>query len=93
MDRKNINNIMNKVQSALQRTTDTKDLIIGAGVVARTAEMFAKLFPGQAAIIVADLNTWEVAGTAVFVSFDGKEDFTGLNDEQMLYIMNRFSDF
>ena len=61
---------MTKVESALQRTTDTKDLIIGAGVVARTAEMFAKLFPGQTAIIVADLNTWEVAGKAVFASLE-----------------------
>ena len=61
---------MTKVESALQRTTDTKDLIIGAGVVARTAEMFAKLFPGQKAIIVADLNTWEVAGKAVFASLE-----------------------
>ncbi|MBR0393909.1 MAG: sn-glycerol-1-phosphate dehydrogenase [Alistipes sp.] len=59
---------MNKVESALQRTTDTKDLIIGAGVVSRTAEMFKKLFPEQKAIIVADLNTWEVAGKAVYAS-------------------------
>ena len=61
---------MNKVESALQRTTDTKDLIIGAGVVSRTAEMFTKLFPQQTAIIIADLNTWEVAGKAVFVSLE-----------------------
>ncbi|MBO7220407.1 MAG: sn-glycerol-1-phosphate dehydrogenase [Alistipes sp.] len=61
---------MTKVESALLRTTDTKDLIIGAGVVARTAEMFAKLFPAQKAIIVADLNTWEVAGKAVFASLE-----------------------
>ena len=61
---------MNKVESALQRTTDTKDLIIGAGVVSRTAEMFAKLFPGKTAIIIADKNTWEVAGQAVFASLE-----------------------
>ena len=47
----------NKVQRALERTTDTKDLLIGPGVVSRTGEMFAKLFPGCKAIIVADLNT------------------------------------
>lgn len=56
---------MNKIESALQRTTDTKDLIIGEGTVARTAEMFKKLFPGKKAIIIADTNTWEVAGKAV----------------------------
>ena len=59
---------MNKVESALQRTTDTKELFIGPGVVARTAEMFAKLFAGQRAIIVADTNTWEVAGRDVEAS-------------------------
>ena len=61
---------MNKIESALQRTTDTKDLFIGAGVVSRTAEMFKKLFPGQKAIIIADTNTWEVAGKAVLQSLE-----------------------
>ncbi|MBR0335679.1 MAG: sn-glycerol-1-phosphate dehydrogenase, partial [Alistipes sp.] len=59
---------MTKVERALERTTDTKDLLIGAGVVSRTGEMFTKLFPGCKAIIVADLNTWEVAGKAVYAS-------------------------
>lgn len=59
---------MDKIESALQRTTDTKDLIIGEGTVARTAEMFNKLFPGKKAIIIADTNTWEVAGKAVDAS-------------------------
>ena len=31
-----------------------------------------------------------IAGTAVFVSFDGKEDFTSLTDFQIDYIMNKF---
>lgn len=61
---------MNKVESALQRTTDTKRLIIGSGVVSRTAEMFMELFPGRTAVIVADRNTWEVAGKAVQASLD-----------------------
>ena len=69
---------MNKVESALQRTTDTKDLIIGAGVVSRTAEMFAKLFPQQKAIVVADMNTWEVAGKAVVASLEA----AGIAQEQ-----------
>ncbi len=37
---------MNKVESALQRTTDTKALVIGVGTLPRTAEMFNELFPG-----------------------------------------------
>lgn len=31
-----------------------------------------------------------IVGTAVFVSFDGKEDFTGLNDWQIEYLMGKF---
>lgn len=61
---------MNKIERALQRTTDTKDLVIGPGVVARTAGMFSKLFPGKTAIIIADTNTWEVAGKAVLQSLE-----------------------
>ena len=61
---------MNKIERALQRTTDTRDLVIGPGVVARTASMFQKLFPGKSAIIIADTNTWEVAGKAVLQSLE-----------------------
>lgn len=61
---------MNKIKSALQRARDTKALITGQGVVCRTAEIFASLFPGQKAIIVADENTWEVAGKDVQSSLD-----------------------
>ena len=49
---------MNKVESALQRTTDTKALVIGVGTLPRTAEMFNELFPGCRAVVVADTNTW-----------------------------------
>ncbi len=77
---------MNKVESALQRTTDTKDLIIGENTVSRTAEMFLKLFPGSTAVIVADKNTWEVAGKAVLASLEEagvphEESFVFTDDE------------
>ena len=55
---------------ALERARDTKALIIGSGVVCRTAEMFTQLFPGKKAIIVADENTWEVAGKDAQKSLD-----------------------
>lgn len=61
---------MNKVENALKRTTDTKDLFIGRGVVTRTADMFMKLFPQKTAVIVADVNTWEVAGKDVHASLN-----------------------
>ena len=31
-----------------------------------------------------------IVGTAVFVSFDGKEDFTDLDDWQIEYVMSKF---
>jgi len=55
---------------ALQRARDTKALITGRGTVCRTAEMFASLFPGKKAVIVADENTWEVAGRDAQRSLD-----------------------
>lgn len=62
--------LMNKIEQALQKTTDTKACLIGRGVVADTAQVFTKLFPGKKAIIVADTNTWKVAGEAVQQSLD-----------------------
>lgn len=53
---------MDKITAALERARDTKALIIGNGVVCRTAEMFNNLFAGRKAIVVADDNTWKVAG-------------------------------
>ena len=63
---------MKKIEKAIERARDTKALIIGRGTVSRTAEMFNTLFPGQKAIIVADENTWEVAGKEVQKSLDDR---------------------
>lgn len=61
---------MNKIELALQRARDTKALITGSGTVCRTAEMFTSLFPGKKAVVVADENTWEVAGKDARRSLD-----------------------
>ena len=61
---------MDRLTTALERARDTKALIIGNGVVNRTAEMFMQLFPGQKAIIIADENTWKVAGADAQKSLD-----------------------
>lgn len=61
---------MDKVRSALERTTDTKGVIIGEGSAAETAGLFIELFPGCKAMVVADRNTWEVAGRSVQDSLD-----------------------
>ena len=56
---------MGKIEEALRHTTDTKRLVIGPGCVRESAAMFLDLFPGKKAVIVADRNTWEVAGKDV----------------------------
>lgn len=56
---------MNKVEIALSRTTDTKALVIGNDTLPQVADMFKQLFPGKRAVVVADRNTWRVAGAEV----------------------------
>lgn len=56
---------MNKIESALQRTTDTRALALGVGTLPRAAQLFREYFPGCRALIVADTNTWRVAGAEV----------------------------
>lgn len=51
-----------KIVSALQRTTDTKFLKMETGAVHKTGDLFRTCFPSSKAVIVADTNTWEVAG-------------------------------
>lgn len=56
---------MTIIEQALQKTRDTRSLILGKGAMERTAEMFKNLFPGKKAVVVADTNTWKVAGAKV----------------------------
>ena len=56
---------MNKVEIALSRTTDTKALVIGKNTLPQVADMFKQLFPGKRALVIADRNTWRVAGCDV----------------------------
>lgn len=56
---------MNEIAEALKRAKYTKALEFGVGAMAKTPAMFNELFPGKTAIVVADNNTWKVAGEAV----------------------------
>ncbi|MBQ0123516.1 MAG: sn-glycerol-1-phosphate dehydrogenase [Bacteroidales bacterium] len=60
--------IEERVKKALERTTDTKELVIGKGALSRCAEVFSRMFPSKRAIVVADTNTWRVAGKQVDAS-------------------------
>lgn len=53
---------MNRVDVALQAATQTKALVIGAGVISQVGEMFHSQFPDKRAVIVADTNTYRIAG-------------------------------
>lgn len=57
---------MSEIEKALERARDTKALEFGVGAMEKVPAMFNKLFPGKTAIVVADKNTYAVAGEAVY---------------------------
>lgn len=69
----------------LKRASDTKALEIGSGVIEKTPEMFSSLFPGRRPLIVADTNTWRVAGERLFSLFEK----TGLSPENPYIFTDR----
>lgn len=54
-----------RIDSALKAARDTKQLLIGKGVVRDTGALFASVFSNQPAIVVADDSTYGVAGMSV----------------------------
>ena len=56
---------MTEIEIALERARDTKALEFGAGAMEKVPAMFRRLFPGKKAVVVADVNTYRVAGEAV----------------------------
>jgi glycerol-1-phosphate dehydrogenase [NAD(P)+] len=53
------------VDRALATATDTRLLVLEAGALTSVAGTFRHLFDGRAAVVVADLTTWEIAGRRV----------------------------
>ena len=54
-----------RIEAALQEATDTRNVTIGAGVLASVADVFEEGFGDSEAVIVADENTFVVAGKQV----------------------------
>ena len=54
-----------RIERALRNATDTADVLIGAGVLGSVNEMFERNFGDQSAVVVADENTFKVAGEDV----------------------------
>lgn len=53
------------IASALKQATETKFLEIGSGILNKVPNIFKDQFPGKKAIIIADPNTYRVAGKEV----------------------------
>ena len=53
------------IDRALKDATDTKAIVTGSGVVSETGRVFTDTFGDAAGILVADENTWAVAGRPV----------------------------
>lgn len=54
-----------RIEAALRDAGDTRRVVIGAGALAAVDTTFRQCFEQQPAVVVADENTWEVAGAAV----------------------------
>lgn len=57
-----------RILDVLPECSDTVAVEIGAGVLDDAGALFARTFPGARAIVVADGNTWAVAGERVQAS-------------------------
>jgi glycerol-1-phosphate dehydrogenase [NAD(P)+] len=54
-----------RINAALEKATDTRDVNIGAGALASVPEVFRENFGEAPVVVVADSNTFEVAGREV----------------------------
>ncbi len=54
-----------RIRAALRDATDTEEVVIAAGVLGSVGEVFDRTFGDSAAVVVADENTFAVAGEEV----------------------------
>jgi len=54
-----------RINAALEKATDTRDVNIGAGALASVPDVFRENFGEGSLVVVADGNTFEVAGRKV----------------------------
>lgn len=57
------------LNKALALASDTRVFEMVDGALEKTPEVFKSCFPGRKAIVIADCNTWRVAGEEVFDRF------------------------
>src|SRR5918912_2747002 len=56
---------LERIKAALREATDTKCVLIGSGTLDAVDGVFSQCFADQAAILIADDNTYAAAGSAV----------------------------
>jgi glycerol-1-phosphate dehydrogenase [NAD(P)+] len=54
-----------RINAALGDATDTQNVVIGTGVLSSADVIFGQSFGDQAAVVIADENTWRAAGKQV----------------------------
>ncbi len=59
-------NSQERIAAALKVSTDTAAFELGQGILDKAPALFKQYFDGRSALVVADLNTWRVAGGKVF---------------------------
>jgi glycerol-1-phosphate dehydrogenase [NAD(P)+] len=62
-----------RISAALRDATDTREVVIGAGALASVGQVFERAFGRAPAVIVADGNTFDVAGKQVAERLDSAE--------------------
>lgn len=60
---------MSKTATALKAADQTRSLVSGFGILDSTPQQFREEFPGRKALIIADINTYEIAGKQVEAAF------------------------
>lgn len=67
-----------RIKEALKVAQDTKVFEMGEGYISKIPDVFRQQFPGRTAIVIADPNSWKVAGCQVYELMQQTEIETGL---------------
>src|SRR3954467_3882795 len=59
----------NLIRRALSAARETRQLVIGSGILSETPKVFVEQFGNRRAVLVADSNTWRAAGEQVQRAF------------------------
>ena len=75
-----------RIAKALAVSTDTRAFELGRDNLGKAPEMFRRFFDGHKSIVVADRNTWMVAGEKIFNHFSQ----SGIPTEKFLFEEDEF---